>query len=668
MVNINLISRSLDDYYYYAACIFTISLISIGTTFIETRKNVARMKELAQYSCDIRVWRKQSWVLLNSEMLVPGDVIELGTTMTGILPCDAVLLSGEVIVNESLLTGESLPITKIPIPDPELASLDFDMEEPASSAHMSKYFLFSGTKLIRVRGQVSNLPIEKASSGGALALVVRTGFNTTKGSLIRSMLFPRPNTFKFYQDSFRFIGVLATISAIGFIFSLYNFLKMSIRWNVILLRALDLITIAVPPALPATMAIGTSFAIARLRKKFIFCTSPPRVNIGGKINLMCFDKTGTLTEEGLDVLGIEFTVSTNEREDVQFELPIGKLRFSRLYKTIESLLPQPSTIPSPESYDDEDMTNDPPVVSHMFSGVSVFESKVPGNPNEEVDYPYPLIICAMACCHSLKVVGEDKELIGDPLDLKMFEFTKWSINEEQVANNSIPTLMTVRPPWVPSTETVMQESNDVTEVYVELAVVRSLEFSTKLRRMSVIGLRNRYSSFLPTKPDNVARDYEVYVKGAPEAMHAICRKESIPNDFDKNSSSYTHRGLRLIAIAHKVLRGVTLDQVMKLTRAEVECDLTFLGFIVFENKLKEGTTRAIKTLNTACIRQVMITGDNILTSISVSRECGLVHPAQRIFAPKFIKGMSHESDAEIVWQDVDGNKTLDPVTFKVYYN
>jgi cation-transporting ATPase 13A3/4/5 len=71
----------------------------------------------------------------------------------------------------------------------------------------------------------------------------------------------------------------------------------------IIVRALDLITIIVPPALPATLTIGTSFALSRLRKREIFCISPNRVNVAGTVDIMCFDKTGTLTEEGLDVLG-----------------------------------------------------------------------------------------------------------------------------------------------------------------------------------------------------------------------------------------------------------------------------------------------------------------------------------------------------------------------------
>jgi magnesium-transporting ATPase (P-type) len=75
------------------------------------------------------------------------------------------------------------------------------------------------------------------------------------------------------------------------------------HWRFIVVRALDLVTIVVPPALPATLTIGTSFALSRLRKKNIFCISPNRVSVSGTVDVMCFDKTGTLTEEGLDVLG-----------------------------------------------------------------------------------------------------------------------------------------------------------------------------------------------------------------------------------------------------------------------------------------------------------------------------------------------------------------------------
>ncbi len=107
---------------------------------------------------------------------------------------------------------------------------------------------------------------------------------------------------------------------------------------------------------------------------------------------------------------------------------------------------------------------------------------------------------------------------------------------------------------------------------------------------------------------------------------------------------------------------------MKLHRSSAESELLFLGFIIFENKLKSGTLAVVKTLKKASIRQAMCTGDNILTSISVSRECELVDPEKRIFVPRFVSGKPHEPEAQIVWEDVDDSGvTLDPITFKVIH-
>jgi cation-transporting ATPase 13A3/4/5 len=67
----------------------------------------------------------------------------------------------------------------------------------------------------------------------------------------------------------------------------------------LLFRAVDLITTVVPPGLPAAMTVGTIYAVKRLKQHKICCTSPPRVNVSGKIKLVCFDKTGTLTEDNM---------------------------------------------------------------------------------------------------------------------------------------------------------------------------------------------------------------------------------------------------------------------------------------------------------------------------------------------------------------------------------
>lgn len=73
-------------------------------------------------------------------------------------------------------------------------------------------------------------------------------------------------------------------------------------------KALDVITIAVPPALPAALTTGIIYTQRRLKKKGIFCISPQRINVCGQLNLICFDKVSVFTPEGatnfsLKVLG-----------------------------------------------------------------------------------------------------------------------------------------------------------------------------------------------------------------------------------------------------------------------------------------------------------------------------------------------------------------------------
>ena len=162
--------------------------------------------------------------------------------------------------------------------------------------------------------------------------------------------------FEFYKDALKFTLFMFFIAMIGFTMTVIFLISRGATPGVIARKSLDLITIVVPPALPATMSIGVGFALARLKQKKIFCTSPYRINISGKTNLAIFDKTGTLTEEGLEIMGI-------------IEIQDGE--FSNLIQEIEEL------------------------------------------PKQEVS-----LINLMATCHSIKSVHN--KLVGDPLDLQMF--------------------------------------------------------------------------------------------------------------------------------------------------------------------------------------------------------------------------------------------------------
>lgn len=67
-------------------------------------------------------------------------------------------------------------------------------------------------------------------------------------------------------------------------------IQKGIAASKIAIESLDLITIAVPPALPAAMAVGSFYAQKRLEKNNIFCISPRSITVAGSIDCVCFDK------------------------------------------------------------------------------------------------------------------------------------------------------------------------------------------------------------------------------------------------------------------------------------------------------------------------------------------------------------------------------------------
>lgn len=604
----SLVLWSIDQYYYYAIAIFVMSVVSIATTLVETRATMKRLREISRFECDVRVLRDGFWSYIESGDLVPGDIYEITDPNLAQFPSDSLLLSGDCIVNESMLTGESVPVSKVPATDETLR--DMNLGASQVMPEIGRHFLFCGTKIIRARRPQD----DRNEEAVALAMVVRTGFDTTKGALVRSMLFPKPSGFKFYRDSFRYISVMGCVALVGFIASFINFIRLGLAWHLIVVRALDLITIVVPPALPATLTIGINFALNRLKRKQIFCISPQRVNVGGKLDIMCFDKTGTLTEDGLDILGVRVANRTANRFD--------------------------------------DVLSDPATMVPRRDATS----------NGDTPQPYDVqkaALFTMATCHSLRSV--DDELVGDPLDVKMFEFTRWSYEEGQQSSGGdedeenlglSPSI--ARPS--PDMALNLQSNNRSGEaVPLELGVLKLFEFASQLRRMSVI-----VRSFGQQSGD-------IYVKGAPECMREICRPDSFPSDYDEQLAYYTHKGYRVIGCATKHIKKLTWVKAQKMTRADVESDLDFVGLIIFENKLKPTTSAVLDELLESNIGAVMVTGDNILTAISVARECNLINKTAHCFVPRFVEGHSRDPEAKLQWESIDNSmyeldeKTLVPL-------
>ncbi|XP_052660648.1 probable cation-transporting ATPase 13A4 isoform X3 [Harpia harpyja] len=549
-----------EDYMEYATAIIIMSLLSIFLTVYDLRQQSVKLHRLVESHNNIMVTvcrNKEGFQELESHHLVPGDMLVLKEGKT-LLPCDAILISGQCIVNESMLTGESIPVTKTHLPQAD----NFKPWRMHCAEDYKKHVLFCGTEVIQTKAD---------DTGVVKAVVLRTGFNTAKGDLVRSILYPKPMNFKLYRDALRFLMCLIAFAAIGMIYTVCVFALNGEEAGEVVKKSLDVITIAVPPALPAALTTGIIYTQRRLKKKGIFCISPQRINMCGQLNLICFDKTGTLTEDGLDLWGL---------------LPCERNCFQDI---------------------------------HSFPA--------------DHSLPWGPVFRAMAVCHSL-IVWEGK-IQGDPLDVKMFEATNWVIDDSsghQIEGQGSTHATVVRPG--PKASSAPVEG---------VAILHQFPFSSALQRMSVIA-------------QEIGGEQQVFTKGAPEMVAMLCRAETVPLNFESKLLLYTAQGFRVIGLACKSLQAG--KQSTDLTREEVESDLTFLGLLIMENRLKRETKPVLEELSAARIRSVMVTGDNIQTAVTVAKNAGMISATNRVILVEANK-IPGSFSASITWKPLEENKTED---------
>ncbi|KAJ1355301.1 hypothetical protein KIN20_012642 [Parelaphostrongylus tenuis] len=539
----------IDHYEVYSTIIIIMSVISIAINVYQTRSQEKKLRSMVHSSSEVKVYRNKTLKAINSEELVPGDIFVVPSN-GAVIQCDALLMTGTAIVNDSMLTGESVPVTKVAL------TPQHDDDEEYSRLSMekhSKHIIFCGAHILQTRFYHGR---------EVKAIVLRTAYSTLKGQLVRSIMYPKPVDFRFTKDLLKFVAFLFFIALFGFIYTIVVMVHRGASLKAVIIRSLDIITIVVPPALPAAMSVGIINANLRLRKKEIFCISPSTVNTCGAINVCCFDKTGTLTEDGLDFHTLRAVTPGSERASPTFTKEISVMN--------------PAEFPS-----DAEM------------------------------------IIAIATCHSLtKIHGE---LHGDPLDLILFNKTGWTLEETvnggeehemELYDNVQPSL--VKPP---------EEHLRSTKFNKEYSVIRQFTFSSSLQRMSVIVSNPRDSS---------SHDMTLFCKGSPEMIISLCDPSTVPENYPEYVDQYTQNGYRVIAVAQKGL-DLNYAKASKVPRNMVECDLTLLGLIALENRVKPVTAGVINQLNRARIRTVMVTGDNLLTAINVAQECGIIRPTKTAY-------------------------------------
>lgn len=254
---------------------------AIGLVIFQDARSERALRALRDLSQpQVRVLRDGLDFLIPSAELVPGDIMLAGEGDR--LAADGVLVAGDVLsVDESALTGESAPVSKLPATD--LAAL----KEEAQPGAEASSFLFSGALIVR---------------GQAIIQVTRTGAQSAIGRIGSSLKNIDQEQTPLQQATGRLVSVLGVL-ALGFcvLIALLYFLLRDDGLGGIL-AGITVAIALIPEEFPMVLAVFLALGAWRLARHQVLVRRSAVIETLGGATVLCVDKTGTLTENRMEVL------------------------------------------------------------------------------------------------------------------------------------------------------------------------------------------------------------------------------------------------------------------------------------------------------------------------------------------------------------------------------
>lgn len=223
-----------------------------------------------------RVLRGGEGEIIDKNLLVPGDIVLLEPG--DIVPADLRILKVEnFLIDESVLSGESVPLSKITI----------SLSKVADEVFEAKNIAFAGTSVISGRGE---------------GIVIGTGRKTVLGEITKLVSgITRESVYEKELFNFSRIILRFVVISITFVFLANLIIKGTTNFFEFLLFSLALIVSIIPEALPVVVTFALSEGSLKLAKEKVVVKRLSSVEDLGSIEILCADKTGTLTENKLSL-------------------------------------------------------------------------------------------------------------------------------------------------------------------------------------------------------------------------------------------------------------------------------------------------------------------------------------------------------------------------------
>lgn len=273
-----LIVAGLISYYadglLQAAILFVIVLLNVMLGFFQEYKAEKSLAELVRaFRASSKVVRGGNYIQIDNEKLVPGDIVLLETGSK--IPADLrVAEEVSLRVDESVLTGESVPISK---------NTDPITKETALADQ--KNMLFASTLVV---------------AGHAKGIVVKTGGETEFGKI--AGLVQKREEITPLEKQVAYLGRLMMYLAFGFSILIFflGLMRQLPIWE-LLTFTIALLIAVVPESLPTAITLSLAIGVSQMARKKAIVRKLAVIETLGTTNIIATDKTGTLTDNNLTV-------------------------------------------------------------------------------------------------------------------------------------------------------------------------------------------------------------------------------------------------------------------------------------------------------------------------------------------------------------------------------
>jgi Ca2+-transporting ATPase len=284
--------------------------VIILSTFYQRQKTEKALQELEKLSVPLSVViRDELKVKIPSRELLPGDKVFINEG--GRIPADGYIEETKhILVDESILTGESISITKCSKKENPLNAL-----------------LFTGTLVLQ---------------GSAIFQVITIGDKTELGKIGRLLEFKNENETKLHREMkilvrnlFIVAGIMSIIIVLAYYFSRGNFIQA-------LLNGLAAAMSILPEEFPIVLSIFLALGAWRLTKKNVLTRKPSAIETLGSCSVLCCDKTGTLTQNKMEIIEVYFGNTTLEKtqfpeRNEAFDLLLQTARMASSKRPVEPM-------------------------------------------------------------------------------------------------------------------------------------------------------------------------------------------------------------------------------------------------------------------------------------------------------------------------------------------